>query len=86
MPALKLPAGHGEHDRFEVAEPGCTMKLPGEHWVRATQAVLGLPSSSQVSPAQGTAGAVPPAQYWPATQDVHTVVDEVLETVCTVPA
>jgi hypothetical protein len=58
----KLPEAHFEHIWSAVALPAVETYVPAPHWVHPTHAVAGLPSLSQVPAAQGTSGAVPPAQ------------------------
>jgi hypothetical protein len=57
--------------RFSVAVGMFATYVPGWQSVRATQAVAGLWSWSQVPAAQGRLGAVPPAQYSPAVHGAH---------------
>ena len=84
---LNEPLAHAVHTRSLVAVPAEPTKVPGKHDVLATQGVAALRSLSQLSAAQATGAAMPPAQYCPAAQAAQTVSDvEVPASVCTVPA
>jgi len=73
--------------RSIVASPSLTTDWPAAQFVRATHAVAGLPSWSQVVPTQATAAVEPPAQYSPALHAAHTgAVVIVPAAVCTVPS
>jgi hypothetical protein len=80
-------AGQSVQVRSVVADPASEMYLPATHVVLSTHTVAGSASSSQVVSEQATAGSVPPAQYWPASQSAHTaLLVDVAGAVWTVPA
>ncbi|MDB4985313.1 MAG: hypothetical protein JWN04_491 [Myxococcaceae bacterium] len=85
--ALKVPAAQAAQTRSALVVPLAMTDFPGGHEVHGTHAVAGSPSLSQLPSAQGTAGAVPPAQNCPAVvQGLQTgSVLEVAGAVCTVP-
>ena len=84
---LNDPPAQAEHIRSLVGVPSATMYDPGAQTIMGTHGVAGLLSSSNVPGAHATAGAVPPAQYSPATQAWQTVGAVLVPAaVCTVPA
>jgi hypothetical protein len=87
MPAAvcTVPAGHAPKQTWSlVALPGVRTVV---HAVQSTHGVAGFPSLSQLPSPQLTTGLVPPAQYSPALQGVHSGgVVGVPAAVCTVPA
>lgn len=84
---LKLPLVHPLQVRSVVVLPAAPTDWPGAHSVQATHAVAALPSWSHVSFAHAAFGVVPPAQYVPVSQGVHTAGDAgVAGAVCSVPA
>lgn len=64
---LNEPLAQAAHTRSLVVEPSDATKVPGMHDVLATQGVAALRSLSQLPGPHATGGAVPPAQYSPAT-------------------
>lgn len=87
--SLYVPMAHAAQVRSFVASPSAVTRCPAAHTVRATHAVVGSASSSQVpSPSShATRAASPPAQYSPAlhASQVGGVVASPAA-VCTVPA
>jgi hypothetical protein len=84
---VNVPAEHVVQVRSAVVEPAFAMHLPATQVVFATQLVAGSPSLSHSLAEQLWAEAVPPAQYWPATQFVQTaLLVDVAAAVWTVPA
>ena len=69
---LKLPTAHAVHVRLVVALPSSEWAWPARQSVHATHAVAGFMSWSHVPLAHTCAVALPPAQWFPASQAAHT--------------
>lgn len=69
---LNVPLVHAAHVRSVVRVPSTETKYPGTHAVCGMHGVAALPSWSQVPLTQDSFGAVPPAQYVPASHSAQT--------------
>ena len=85
--ALHDPLAQAAQVRSLVALPSDPTKVPGRHEVFATHGVAALWSLYQAPATQVTGSTVPPTQYCPAAQAVHTAGEVGVPTaVWTVPA